>query len=183
MNKQNIALGIAVLALLFAGIAYITPGQPGQPGKDGRSGVGAAAGPDIPSPYLRFGASFGIREWKTATGLRAATTTPCAIQSPAATSTLISGGVTYTVASTSAVYTEIGKASTQYATTTSLGTAALAGGAQGTLLATTPVGGSFDESMVFGPSTWMVVKVSAGDVTNFAPTGACHATFEEYLPN
>jgi len=179
-SKEKILAGGIVVALLlsiFAVFSGGTDGRDGTDGTDGKNGKGAIVGPDAYLPYQAI--NDVQRFYNRLTGLNSASTTVCAIKSPSATSTLVSGSIKYFVgSSTIAVYTEIGKGATQFATTTSLGIATLASGGQGTMHATTPVGGSFDEAMVFAPSQWMVVNVNAGDVTGFAPTGACQAVFE-----
>jgi len=103
-----------------------------------------------------------------------ATTTVCALQSPAATSTLVYGSAYLTVSSTSASTLTIAKATTAYATTTSLGASAIAANAQATIIAsTTPTAGA---ATVFAPSTYMVVGLQGGTGT-FSPTGVCTAVF------
>ena len=143
--------------------------------------AGAVASPDINSAYIRYGAGYGVRTWATGTGLTQATTTICAILSPAATSTLVSGGVKIDLASSSATTVYIAKATTAYATTTLLGAAiAVGAGAQGFGVASTT------GSHVFAPNTYFVVGLTGGDsgVANpvgLVPRGSCHAVFEEYL--
>ena len=95
----------------------------------------AVSSPDIPSPYLTYG---GVRRWaRYDRDLTQASTTVCAIQSPVSTSTLISGGITFTESSTTAMTITMAKAATPYATTTSLGEGLLAADIFGTFVAST----------------------------------------------
>lgn len=151
--------------------------------------LGALSGPEIPYEFLSWGASSGVRLWSTGRGLTQASTTVCAIQSPAATSTLVRGGVSFTVSSTSALAAiDIAKGTALNASTTLIRTSSLAAGAQGTIIAASTTLDSLAlTNSIFAPNQWFVVKVAggvtAGDTagTGFVPTGSCHATFEEYI--
>lgn len=173
MNKSII---LGVVALVVSIVAVLTPGMPGQNGQDG---IGAVSGPDISSPYISIN---GVRTFYERAIPRNATTTICALRSPAATSTLISGAINITNASTTARMFEIGKGTTAFATTTTLtGQMNLAAGAKATYHVNDVEGGSADEAMVFAPSTFMVVSMlhsGSTAATNAAVTGACQATFE-----
>lgn len=139
---------------------------------------GALAGPDIASNYLKWGGGNGVRVYPTARALSTATTTVCAIQSPAATSTLRYFGIKFDVSSTTASIITIAKATTAFATTTQIGTDYnIAANAQGFIQASTSP--AADAATVFAPNTWIVVGMRGGTGT-FSPTGACQATFEEY---
>jgi hypothetical protein len=109
--------------------------------------------------------------------LTAATTTVCALQSPAATSTLVRGGVRLSVSSTTASTVTIAKATTAFATTTWLTNESVGANAQATIIVpatTTPTGQAFQ---IFAPNEWLVVGMSGG-VGTFSPTGVCQATWE-----
>lgn len=135
--------------------------------------AGALSGPDIYSPYLNVN---GVVRWITRKASVSASTTPCAIKSPAATSTLVLGSFRIASTSASATYVEIGRATTAYATTTSLGGAVVAAGAQGTLTSLRTAAGGFNLSETFPPNTWFVVKVGGAAPTQIG--GVCQATFE-----
>lgn len=129
----------------------------------------------------------GVKTCYAGKPLTQATTTPCAIKSPAATSTLVAGNVRFRVSTTSAYTIHLAKAATPNATTTSLGTIGAAAGAQGTYLASTTFNGATtiaDPAFVFAPNTWFVVGlfggISQGDSTGagFVPSGSCNAAFQ-----
>lgn len=181
--KQNITLGLAVLALVV-GVFGLNPDVKAlvdRAVQDASSSFGALAGPDIQSRYLAWG---GIREYRTTIPITQATTTPCAIQSPAATSTLLSAGIKLDVSSSTATTWDIARSNTAFATTTAVGTAYVVGaGAQALINASTsPAAGAAE---VFSPNQWLVFGVRAGvtpgsNGAGFVPVGACHASFEEY---
>lgn len=175
-GKHLIAAAIAGL-LVLGGVALAPDTVIVQEPK-----AGSIASPDIPSPYLKWGAVQGVRTWPTAQPFATATTTVCAIQSPAATSTLAyPSGVLFTTSSTTAVTVTLAKAATAFATTTALGTHAIAANAQGHILASTTPAGNLNSDLVFGPNQWFVVGMQGG-VGSFSPVGVCQATFAEFQP-
>lgn len=134
--------------------------------------IGSLAGPDIPSPYLRWG---NVAVYKGAMNMTAATTTICAIQAPAATSTLLTSQMRFDVSSTSASVITIAKATTAFATTTIIGTAySIAANAQAFIQASTSPTGP---ALVFAPNTYLVVGIQGG-IGTFSPTGTCQASWE-----
>lgn len=156
-----------------------------RPGRD-ELVFAASAGPDRFSPCE---SRDGVQQCFERQTIKQATTTVCAIQSPAATSTLVRGYVRFNIASTSATVIHLAKAATQYATTTSLGTDSLGTSAQATMFASTTPDGVNDDITdpiwVFKPSQYFVVGLQGGDSagdtsspTGLVPTGVCQATFE-----
>ncbi len=146
--------------------------------------VGAAS-PDISSPYFSVG---DVRQWKyKSTTLVSATTTPFAIQSPAATSTLsLNSGCDFTVASSTAVTVTMAKATNAFATSTALATTSIAANAKGfaSVSTTTPVADTANGRATFGdrvfaPLSWLVMSMTGGAGT-FSPSGTCIAEFTEY---
>ena len=137
--------------------------------------LGSVASPDINSPYFSFG---GVREWGAMTNsLTQATTTVCALQSPASTSTLNFASIQFSISSTTASLVTMARASNAYATTTSLGTVSLTANGHGMLVA------SSTQLYQFPPNSWLVVgmqdttpQATAG---HFSPTGKCQATWYE----
>lgn len=111
--------------------------------------------------------------------LTAATTTVCAIQSPAATSTLMGGGLLLTVSSTTASTVTIAKAANAFATTTLIREASVSANAQASILAASTTLSALEQTnRIFEPSYWLVFGMSGGTGT-FSPTGVCTATFAE----
>ena len=204
MNKViNTVVGVVALAALVVGVvAYnkapttiigaqgaqgpvgpMAPQGPvGPKGADAPVRLGSISGPD--SPYTYYGVN-GVRIYPNTRDFTTSTTTVCAIQSPAATSTLISGGALFTTSSTTATTVTIAKSATAFATTTKLGEGAIAANAQGFLLASTTAitaggtGSNLNPAYVFGPSQWFVVGVQGG-VGTFSPVGQCSATFQAF---
>lgn len=142
--------------------------------------LGALAGPDIPSPYLRWG---DVAVFKAAQPMATATTTVCALQSPAATSTLLVASAKFDVSTSTATNITLAKAATAFATTTDLGTQPLGANAQASFVITatsTPGGAAWDISdtaTTFAPSTWFTVGVKGGKGT-VSPEGTCTATWQ-----
>lgn len=132
--------------------------------------VGALSGPDIASRYLRWG---GVAQHNySTTYFTAATTTPIAIQSPAATSTLLIGsGCRFDHASTTAKAVRFSKGATQYATTTYLFGANVAANAYATIVATTSL-----DAFVFEPNSWFVGSLVGGTGVD-SPSGVCNLRF------
>lgn len=134
---------------------------------------GATPGTDIDSPFTTQN---GLRTWAYRKGLATATTTVCAIKSPAATSTLTHASFVLTTSSTTASTMRISKDTTAFATTTALWDEAVGVGAQAVLVgSTTP---TTYEALVFNPNTYVVFSLTGGNGT-FSPVGSCSAQFIE----
>lgn len=166
-----VALVLSILAITKEQVQIVVP--------EGQSGiVGAVSGPDISSPYFSYG---GVRHWGAKTeSLTEATTTVCALQSPAATSTLSFGSIRLSVSSTTASTVTMAKATTPYATTSLLASSAVGANAFLTLVATSSLPVGFT---TFAPNTYLVIGMAdatpqAGAGT-FSPTGVCQATWVE----
>lgn len=135
---------------------------------------GAASGPELPFDHLTVNdvASYFARD----TDLTAATTTVCALQSPAATSTLVAASITFSTGTTTQSIVHIARSATAYATTTLLDAALdFATSTQATFNASTT------KDNIFSPDTFLVVGMAingpvcaAGDCT-FSPVGVCQA--------
>jgi hypothetical protein len=144
---------------------------------DGTSQVVGAVSPYSPVPELNIG---GGRLVGANVPLATGTSTVCAIQSPTSTSTLVSAGIKFTLASTSAVIVDLAKNTTKFSTTTKIGTTyGVAASAQATIVASS-TGSVAGDATIFAPSNWFVVRMvgatvtTGGDVNN-APTGSCNA--------
>lgn len=168
MNTLKIvAISGIVAAVVAGGLVFLFPKQVSTVA----SNLGALAGPDIPSPYLRWG---GVAQYAAHTdSFASATTTPFAAQSPSATSTLMLGsGCNFTLASTSAKSVVFAKATTAFATTTLLFQNAIGAGAQGAVVAT-----SSADTFIFAPNTWLVASL-VGGAGNDSPTGTCSVRWQ-----
>ncbi len=159
MNKNILVTIAVVLSLVLSIVALNT--------KNTEIKTSAVASPDIMSPYFSFG---GVRHWASRTdSLTQATTTVCALQSPSATSTLVTAFINFTVSTTTASTVTLAKANTAYATTTLLGSVTLAANAQGIAVASTT------GSHIFSPNTWFVVGMAGNGANTYSPTGTCQA--------
>jgi len=129
----------------------------------------------IASPYFQVG---GTTLYGGGESLRTGTSTVCVIQSPAATSTLITAGVNFQLASTSVVLVDLAKATTVYATSTSIGTAyGVATSSQATIVASS-TGSVAGDATIFAPNTFFMVKYSGYNSdagTGNASKGSCWA--------
>lgn len=141
--------------------------------------LGAVSSPDIMSPYFSFG---GVRHWAGKMDMRSASSTLCSIQSPAATSTLVSASASFTAGVGYATSYDLGVGDNNAATSTVIGRVQLVSGtnimghitATSTALNTTVVDG------VMRPNQWVNFRVATATVsTLYAPVGTCSATFRE----
>lgn len=160
------------MAVFAVGLTFIKPVQ-----NVVNQTVGSVANPDIQFPYFSFG---GNRYWAAHTdSLIQGTTTVCALQSPAATSTLVSASVSFKISSTTASNVVIAKAASAFATTTALNYGAFASGAQGTMMASSTITTNLtnvDPYTVFAPNQFVVVGMQGG-IGTFSPVGTCQATW------
>lgn len=165
---KNIVIGVLGVSMaLFAYLGVLTPETPK---------VGALASPNIPSPYLTWG---GVAHWAgSSTSLIQATTTVCAIQSPAATSTLNAAYAAFSISSTTASTVTIAKASTAFATTTVLEREPVAANAQADIMVAANYSNLATSTLIFAPNTWVVVGMEGGTGT-FSPTGNCGAEWRQ----
>lgn len=176
MNMKNsILTALVVLALVVVGVVS-SKGKTVE--KIVEKQTGALTGPDIPSPYLSFG---DVKVYAASTrNLIQGSSTVCALQAPAATSTLRSAGIRFDLATTSAVIVDLAKDTTQYSTTTKIGTTYnIAASKQATIIASS-TGSVAGDATIFAPNNWFVVRMVGATVgaTLNAPTGVCNATWE-----
>jgi peptidoglycan hydrolase-like protein with peptidoglycan-binding domain len=137
---------------------------------------GAVAGPDLFSDYFNVN---GVANFYNRVGLTQASTTICAMRSPTSTSTLEHGSVQFKVGSTSAMYVELAKSTTAFATTTRIGSPyVVAANAQASIVAST-TGSVAGDATIFAPNTYFVVKAGFATVpsTPTAPVGSCESVF------
>lgn len=156
-------LGVLAGAALMLSITFITSQPAPQPG--------AVSGPEINSPYLSVNGMATF--YSSPLALRTATTTPCAILSPAATTTLESFTLNVTTGTSTAGLITIATSTTAYATTSLVTSKTIASGAQGTVNWHAGV----DNGLV-SPSTYVVAGVQ-GVAYGFTYIGTCSATFSK----
>lgn len=175
-------LGVAVVAGLLVVAGYlvkkpvttvVTNNVPGE----SKATLGALTGPDIPYSYFSFG---GVRRFAArVTSLNQASTTACAIQSPSATSTLITASLYIRTATTTASVVTLARAANNSATTTQIGQDyAIASLTQADIIASTTRSDiTHTSGLFFPPNQWLVwgLKGAGG---GFYPTGSCSATWE-----
>lgn len=169
--KDKIIGLVAIVALLLGGFSVM---------KDDKvvvntpNNVGAVSTFNA-TPEINLG---GLRLVGLKKSLATATSTVCAIQSPSATSTLISAGVEFTLASSSAVVFEFSKSTTQYATSTRIGSLyGIAASARATVVASS-TGSVAGDGTIFAPSNWLVGKYyDVNNGTGNASTGQCYAVW------
>lgn len=153
MNKNLLLGGLAVAVLLVLGVSFpkANNGLPGQKGDDGAVGprgpqglqglpgprgpqglpgkdavsLGASVGPDLFLPYLSVN---GVLRTYTRVPFSQGTSTVCSVQSPSATSTLVSAKINLTSATSTNVEVNWGRGNgfEDFSTTTLLARAATA---------------------------------------------------------
>lgn len=170
MKLSKVIGGIAVVALVAIGAFTLSrPHATAPVAQDSTQQAGSVSGPDLYSPYFNVN---GVYRWFYKQALTRATTTPCAIKSPAATSTLFFADVNITTATTTATTWSNAFATTPYATTTLNATAfSVASGAQGALIVNAT-------STPIAPNTWVVWGM-AGSAVGPLLQGSCQAIFQQ----
>lgn len=171
------------IALVIASAATFMIAHVGPVGPEGPQGkFGALSSPDIPWTYLNWG---GVIRPQNSMVMNTGTTTPCSIQSPAATSTLESFSArfdtststtpTYFVAQ-SKIMTSTTTATTQVATQliTVAGTANEVGRLIDLVATSTSAGVA--AGWVFPPNSFINLAIAGGTGT-FSPSGECKATW------
>jgi hypothetical protein len=166
--KKLLGSAAVVILIIAIGGSYVFPKL--------QLPVGATPGSNIDSPDLTRN---GVVTYEYRKALSRATTTVCAIRSPQATSTLVSTELKITTASSTAVVFSAAKATTAFATTTSLLEFSFGSGVQGSayLPATST---AVDSKYVFAPNDWVVwglEGIADADLTDDKLLGVCQAQF------
>lgn len=164
---KNTILGFIAGAIVVAlGFLYFSPSVLAPAPQ-----VGAVSSPDIQGPYF---STNGLQFWSYHIAMRQTASTTCTMKSPAATSTLVEGGVKFSSGVAAATIVELGQSVSPNATTTLIGTTySVAAGAQASIVASTsPQTGAGFTSITFAPNTYFNVKVTPG-----ANPGVCDAEF------
>jgi len=136
--------------------------------------VGSVTGPDS---YFQCETHNGIQSCFNRVSLTQATTTICAIKSPAATSTLAWATLHIDVSSSTTNTFTFARATTPYATTTviNISQPTVASGLEANIVATS-------SSLIFSPNTYFVVgqagnSAANGSTITFSENGNCQAEF------
>lgn len=176
-NISIIALVVSVLAfgsaILLGGTKEVRTIVDRSP-----SEAGAVSSYNFPSRFLSFG---GVREWAwSATLPTQATTTICAFQSPAASSTLDFASLNLSSLSVAETVVTLGKATTAFATTTLIGNQiTVAANAATTIVASTTAAQNIANAHIFAPNSWLVFGVQGTTSPLILPVGKCQARFIE----
>lgn len=107
-----------------------------------------------------------------------ASTTACALQAPASTSTVSHFSVRLTTASSTATVWTLAKATTPYATTTAFDQFSIGSGALGSMFVGAASSTAPDEVSVIGPNEYLVVGVQGTAIADSTKlNGVCQAEF------
>ena len=137
---------------------------------------GAVSGPDTYFPYV---ANNNSRVWTVRSTFTAATTTPCSLRAPAATTTLIFAGWQITTGTSTAATIDLGTSTTAFSTTTNkVAAKSIAANAQGYAV-WTPAGGGVDDNKM-APNEYVVVKTAGAGLSGYTYQGTCTAEFREF---
>lgn len=168
MNKKTF-LGLIVIAIIaIGGCIYLQPKA-----QINQDKAGAVSGPDINSPYLNVN---GVSTEYRSMGFSPATTTPCVIKSPAASSTLAySTFNVYTATSTAGTVT-LATSTTAFATTTPLFTTTIPSGLTRSFQFVASTTDASGLGQTIAPSTYLVYGV-AGQSYGYTYGGSCKAVF------
>lgn len=178
MNK-NLSISAIIVSVLALGIVFFGGNESVQTVVREIKEVGAVSSPDFASRYFSFG---GVRQWAGSSNNPVqASTTMCAFQSPAASSTLDFASLNLSSLSVSATVVTIAKATTAFATTTLIGNQmAVAANARVTILASTTEAQKIAAADVFAPNSWLVFGVQGTTSPLLLPVGKCQARFTEF---
>jgi hypothetical protein len=185
MNK-NLVIGVIAVVVLVLGLIFPKSpqsllvndavdkiNQAANEAMERLSKVGASPGSDRFSPCE---SRDGVVSCTTRRALTQATSTVCAIKSPAATSTLISAHLHINV-NTTASNARIAKSATAFATTTLLAQQNIAAATELNLVASTsPI---TNGANTFSPNTFVVFDLDGSAGVNL--TGNCQAVFESLM--
>ena len=177
MDKTKLLIAGVLVAIVASAVALVsTKTVVVNQTQPATQNYGAVSGPDMPFQYISVG---GVARYHYSLPLATGTTSPCSIQSPAATSTLVSAGIQFTTSSTTATAITIARGTAMTATTTSIGTDyAIAANKTAMIVASTTA--TAGDATIFPPNTWFNVGMKGGVGTHDA-VGVCHAIFESYL--
>lgn len=171
-NGKNIVIAALVAGFLTSTMFWMNLPNV-QNGANGRDGKDAQLGGNNVVPFREMtvgdSTTFNYR-----LPLRTSTTTVCAIQSPAGTSTIEHFSVQFLVGSTSAKTIALAKGAAPQASTTLFTQMPLAADAQGSFIASTTA--ITQDNLVIAPLNWVNVHMIGGAGVD-SPVGSCTAIF------
>lgn len=167
MNKDNLKTGGIVIAIILGIVAILGHSTVVQ--EVNRTFGGTS--PDITSPYVNFG---GVIHWYSQASFNQASSTLCSLQSPVATSSLVTFTADFKSTPSYATAYMVGSG-TRNATTTSIIAVtqiSLASSAFGSTAASSTAMGT-----IIPPNTFINLNVSTstGSTVNMTPSGTCSA--------
>lgn len=177
MTKQNILNAVLVVAVVVVGfVAFNVKSTNTVIDKTVTNTPGAVVSSELPDNNFSYG---GVRRWAYRPKFNVATTTLCAVKSPAATSTLVSAGFIINVGTTTAATIDVAKGNTQGATTTLLVTgSSVAASAFANVQWTSAGAVAADDIMA--PNTWVLVKTAGAGLGGYTYGGNCSVVFQEF---
>lgn len=179
-GKQLMVIVGLLVALTISSIFWVTrPTKNVIVNQDGKEQpVGALAGPDIPSPYLRWG---DVAIYQAKQTFNQASTTVCSLQAPSATSTLLWANVGITTGTSTTVLFEMAKSTLFDATTTLLSSShSFASGVLGTFTASSTLNtdNGLNGPKIFGPNQYLNVKYGGANGSLNVLQGTCNAAWQ-----
>ena len=175
MDKKNIFVVLVVSAIVSALVGFASTTKTVQTVIHEQP-VGSVVSSEIPDNNFSVG---GLRQWKYGPKMNVATTTLCAIKSPAATSSLISAAFQVYTGTSTAATIDIGTSTNAYSTTTNLAAAFSIGSSATGANGWTSVGGSVQDN-VMAPNTYVVVKTAGAGLGGYTYGGRCSVVFQEF---
>lgn len=172
---------IGLIAVVALGVSFMSytkevsaPVAPVPVVQEEKESTGALSGPDISSPSLNIN---GVKFEYRSQAFAKATTTVCSFKTPAATSTLVSGYVSYAT-STDTILT-VAKATSRQATTTLIRSETVtADGIVAFPTSSTTVSAVVDQNRTFAPNTFLNVGIAGlSNVASSTLSGYCQAAF------
>lgn len=169
MTKQNILNGVVLVGLVVLGFIYTA-----RPSETIIREVktGAVVSSELPNNNFSFGE---VRSWAYGPRMNVATTTLCAIKSPAATSSLRSASFNIFTGTSTAATIDLATSTTAFATTTNLVSAFSVGSGATGNVSWFPSG----TNSTIAPNTYVIVKTAGAGLGGYTYGGRCSAVFQE----
>lgn len=160
--------GALALAALLVGVVALNSAVPTQV-VDNEPKAGAITGPDSYNDYYNFN---GQVYYPRVVALSRATTTPCVVKSPSATTTILRIAFNVTTPTSSAATLTIATSTLSSATTSLIAVLSLAAGAQGT-----PHWDPGNNNALVAPNTYVTIGASGVSQGGYTFGGSCSVMF------